>query len=423
MKKIKSLLLPIYIIINILLVMIGSYFVMIKKIRSIQYSRMYIVLLIINIIIIIYRYLYNKKNNIKNKLDKLDVITIIILIFGLISSVFAIKKQIAFFGFRGRYEGLFQIMYYFSIFYLSSLVQKKHKKYIIYSLFFCGMVEGIYAILQKTQLLSVYTSYDNGHRWANGFITNPNFFGTFMLLCLCYAIGLFIDNTSIKKRIVYFILITFFMTCLLFGNTLSTIIGLIVVLMYLFVYLIINKRYIIFLVLLVPIVLTTIVTTKMKYTGVLGDLIKTKNQTVEISKGHIEEKYGSNRIFIWKNTIKRVPLYLLHGVGIDNFYYAFGKRPLNNGYFYYDKAHNEYLQILICEGMYALITYIIFYSILVIRGIKNSFKNKEAYLILPVIGYLVQAFFNISVIEVAPFIYISLGLCVERSNKKEVKDK
>ena len=423
MKRIKKLLLPVYIILNILLVTIGSYLVMIKKIRIINYSRMYIILLIINVIIIISKYFYDKKKKIKNKIDKLDIIAIIIIVFGLISSIFAINKQSAFFGFKGRYEGLFQIMYYFSIFYLSSLVHIKHKKYIIYSLLFCGAVEGIYAIFQKTQLIPVYTSINNGHRWANGFITNPNFFGTFMLLCLSYSIGLFIDSKNIKNRIVYFLLISLFMTSLLFGNTLSTIIGLIVVLLYLLIYLIINKRYIIFLILLIPIVSITIITTKMKYTGILGDLIKTKNQTVEISKGHVEEKYGSNRIFIWKNTIKRVPLFLLHGVGIDNFYYAFGRRPLSSGYFYYDKAHNEYLQVLICEGMYALVSYIIFYSILLIRGIKNSFKNKKVYLILPVIGYLIQAFFNISVIEVAPFVYISLGLCMERSCIKEVKDK
>ena len=414
MRKIKSLLLPIYIIMNVLLVMISSYFVMIKKLKMINFSRFYIALLIINILIILFKSIYNKKNKIKNKIDKIDIIILLIVIFSLISSVLAINKQSAFFGFRGRYEGLFQILYYFSIFYLSSLVSSKHKKYIIYSILFCGVIEGIYAILQKTQLLHVYTSYNNGHPWANGFITNPNFFGTFMLLCLSYSIGLFIDNKKIVYKVIDFILISLFITCLLFGNTLSTIIGLIVVLMYLLIYLIKNKRYIIFLVLLIPIISITIVATKTRYTGVLGDLNKTKNQTIEMSKGHVEEKYGSNRIFIWKNTLKIVPLYLLHGVGIDNFYYAFGKRPLSNRSYYYDKAHNEYLQILICEGMYTLGCYLAFYWLLFIRGIKYSFNKKTVLFILPLIGYLVQAFFNISVIEVAPFIYISLGLGMNR---------
>jgi putative inorganic carbon (HCO3(-)) transporter len=56
-------------------------------------------------------------------------------------------------------------------------------------------------------------------------------------------------------------------------------------------------------------------------------------------------------------------------------------------------------------------------GIVLFNGIKNSFKEKELYLVLPVIGYLVQAFFNISVIDVAPVFFLSLGLLVLRKNK------
>ena len=115
---------------------------------------------------------------------------------------------------------------------------------------------------------------------------------------------------------------------------------------------------------------------------------------------------------IWKNTLKIVPKNLIHGVGVDNYYYAFDGKPLysKNGKVFYDKAHNEYLQILITEGIFCLISYLAFYGIITVRGTKYSFKNKEVYFILPIIGYLVQAFFNISVIEVAPIFYIALGL-------------
>ena len=55
---------------------------------------------------------------------------------------------------------------------------------------------------------------------------------------------------------------------------------------------------------------------------------------------------------------------------------------------------------------------------------SNNYKEKSIYLILPVIGYLIQAFFSFSVIEVAPIFYISLGLLVDRDNiiKKEVNN-
>ncbi len=419
MRKIRDILLTIYLIINVFIVTVGSYLEMIKNIGSMDFSKFYILLLIINFIIIVFRLIYNKIKRIDSKIDLIDIIVVIIIFLGLISSsIFAINKQVAFYGFREGYEGFYQIMYYFSLFYLSSHVLEKYKKYVIYSILFSGVIQGVYAILQKTQVIDVHTTIYNGFIWANGFIKNPNFFGTFMLLCLCYSIGFFIDNKNIKKRIIDYLLIILFMTSLLFSNTLSVVMGLFAVLFYLLIYLIKNKRYTVFIVLLIPIIVTTIIATKLRYTGIVGDLLKTKNQTIEISKGHIEEKYGSNRIFIWKNTLKRVPNYLFYGAGIDNFFYAFGQNPLKCGRYYIVKAHNEYLQVLICEGIYALISYLFFYFILVYRGIKNSFKNKQVYLILPVIGYLVQAFFNISVIEVAPFVYISLGLCMVRSNKE-----
>ena len=423
MKKNRELLLPIYLIINVFLVMFGSYLTMIKKIKTIQYSRMYIVLLIINLLIILIGYLYNKKTKRKISLDRIDLLIGLIIVFGIISSCFAINKQSAFFGFRGRYEGLFQIMYYFSILFLSSFCKEEYKKYIIYSILLCGLIEGTYAVFQKTGLLKVFTYINNGKPWATGFTTNPNFFGTFMLLCLSYSIGFFVDNEKFIKKVIYYVLLVFFMICLLLSNTLSTIVGLIVLLMYLLVYSIKNKKIISYIIIITTIIIITLFITKLGYTGILGDLIKTKNQTVEISKGNIQDNYGSNRIYIWKKAVKRIPFFFLNGAGIDNFYYAFGKKPLIiKEFFYIDKAHNEYLQILICEGFYAFVTYMLFYGILVLRGIKNSFNDKKVYLILPVIGYLTQAFFNISVIEVAPFVYISLGLCIER-NKREKTSK
>ena len=40
--------------------------------------------------------------------------------------------------------------------------------------------------------------------------------------------------------------------------------------------------------------------------------------------------------------------------------------------------------------------------------------------ILPVIGYLIQAFFNISVVEAAPIFFMALGFNIDM-NKKEQK--
>ena len=147
------------------------------------------------------------------------------------------------------------------------------------------------------------------------------------------------------------------------------------------------------------------------------------NQAKKITSGEVKEGYGTDRIYIWKNTLKIVPNNLIHGVGIDNFYYAFGEKPLvtKDGRTYFDKVHNEYLQILVTEGIFCLAAYLSMYVVIGARGLKNCFKNKEIYLIIPVLGYLVQAFFNISVIEVAPIFFVALGLCGSVFNEKLFK--
>ncbi|MBR3661564.1 MAG: O-antigen ligase family protein [Bacilli bacterium] len=419
MQKNNNLLLPIYLILNILTTLVCSYLVIDKTINLYKLSRLYIVMLVINIIILVIMLIKNIIQKKKTSYKSSDLFLLFIVIFSLISACFAINTKVAFFGFKGRYEGFFQIMYYFSLFLLASLTDKQYRKYIVYAIIFSGFIECIYAILQIKGWLPVHIQYRNGNPWANGFTINPNFFGTLMLLCLSYVIGLFIDSDDVNTKIVFGLLIAVFMIGLLISNTLSVLVGLSIVYIYVLIYSIKNKKYFNFTILTAILAIISITLYATGDTYLFKSVAKTNNQTVDIIKGNAQDNYGTNRIFIWRNTLKIVPENLLHGVGIDNFYYAFGKKPLTMNKWVFDKAHNEYLQILICEGVFSLIAYLIFFGVITIKGIKKSYENKEIYLILPIIGYLVQAFFNISVLEVAPFFYIALGLCInrEKTNK------
>ena len=414
MKKIKELLLPIYIILNMLYVLIGSYLIINKTLNIGKFSKGEIVALILNTIVLITLFIITKIKKKKLNFNITDIFLILIIIFSIISVIFAVKPKYALFGFSGRYEGLFQILYYFSLYMLCTYIDKKHKKIIAYGILSCGAVEAIYAILQVTQWLPVITQYHHQKPWATAFITNPNFFGSLMILCLSFSLGLYIDLKKLYTKIINGILIFLFMVGLLISNTLSAAVGLFVVFIYILVYIIKEKKFKDFIIITLILLSASILMHTTKKTYLLKDIIKTKNQTVDIAQGNIKDNYGSNRIYIWKNTLKVVPENILNGVGIDNFYYAFGKKPLTMKGWFFDKAHNEYLQILVCEGIFSLISYLLFFGWITIKGIKNSYKNKELFLVLPVIGYLVQAFFNISVIEVAPFFYISLGLLLQR---------
>ena len=76
-----------------------------------------------------------------------------------------------------------------------------------------------------------------------------------------------------------------------------------------------------------------------------------------------------------------------------------------------DRAHNEYLHIAAVTGIPALICYLLMLFLITINNIKFIFKDKiQTALLFGVLGYLIQAFFNISVVSVAPIFWILLGL-------------
>ena len=399
----------VYVILNVIYITIGSYLNINMRISFLHFSYGYILFLVINIFLI--KYLVVNKRYKKNNIDK---ILKIIAILAIVSAVCAFNIQTAIYGYFNRYEGLFAILYYLSILFLSSFIKKEYRNKLVYSILLCGFIQVIYSICQKFGLFGVNILGGN-NSVAQGFASNPNFFGTLTIICLSYSIGLFIDSKKTIRSILFAFLSCIFFAGLLLSNTLSALMGLIAVLIFLLIYAIKNKciKKFILICILLGYVLSTL--HYFNSTALVGDLIKTKNETTNIVKGDINDSYGTGRVTVWKKSLKIVPKYIIHGVGIDNFAYVLNGtaiRSKNN--VYYDKAHNEYLQTLVTMGIFSLISYLCLHFIIIKNGIKNSFKNKEIYLLLPIIGYIVQAQFNISVIEVAPFFYIGLGLLVDR---------
>ncbi len=407
-KKLSEILdvsLPIYIIINLLYILVGSYMVFNKIILYSIFSYGYIVLLTINILIILI--LFFKK---KYKKNKIDIFLLLIIIFALISTIFAYKPNKALFGEWGRYEGLFVICYYMTIIFITSFLKKEDRKIIVYSILVFGFIQCIYAICQKLNLFNVYTRIEKGWRWATGFTGNRNFFGTLMLSCICYSIGLYIKSKGKIETICLLTLTYIFSVGLLLSKTRSAMIGLVIVMMILFIYAIKKKYLKKYITLFLVLVFSTALMQLLNLTPVIKYVNTAKTEISNTIKGNVDDGYGSGRIEIWKKTIQIVPRYIVHGIGVDNFANIIDGKPIIRENTIVDKAHNEYLQILVTTGIFSLISYLCMHFI----AIKEGIKNKEIYYILPIIGYLVQAQFNISIIEVAPIFYIGIGLLINR---------
>lgn len=138
----------------------------------------------------------------------------------------------------------------------------------------------------------------------------------------------------------------------------------------------------------------------------------------EILHGRIKDTFGSSRIYIWKETLKLVPLHLWFGGGPDTLIarinVCFERYDSSTGTTIraaIDSAHNEYLNILVNEGLFALLAYLGALICSFITWIKQAPKsNTVAITGGAVLCYCIQAVFGISCCITAPALWISMAL-------------
>lgn len=150
-------------------------------------------------------------------------------------------------------------------------------------------------------------------------------------------------------------------------------------------------------------------------------------QAREIMHGNMEDEFGSNRGFIWKRAIERVQYQPIFGTGPDTFIHAFGKLNQDEGKelhgVIYDKAHNDFIQILICEGIFGLLAYLAFIAGLIVSSVKKSFDSTFALMALGgVCAYLIQSFFGVDTLIVTPIFWTLLAALRSMTGEQSQQD-
>ena len=131
-------------------------------------------------------------------------------------------------------------------------------------------------------------------------------------------------------------------------------------------------------------------------------------------------------MLIWKQTVALLPEYWLFGCGIELLIvHCFDHVDIGEA-FAFDRAHNEYLNLWVTEGIFALVIYLVFLFALFLPGIAMFMKNKKTgavrqggdevskIALFAFFGYIAQAFFNSSVVQVAPYFWMICGLLYSR---------
>jgi len=396
-----------------------------------QYFRQsYLIYTLLSMLLVIYIYGIIKKNF---KITFTDILVYILAILGIISTIFAIDVKKSIFGEVIRYEGLLALFYYYLLFLnVKNIRSEKYKKNIIKVLINTTIVTFIYSVLQ------VYTDLPNIMHFTNPYMAhgtngNPNFYGSYMVMLSLIPIVLYLIRGEKK----YFILSILFFSGLCLANSSGPFLGFL--LAYIFFFSVFfkkikKKKFILLTLILVSMFFTidktVVFVHEVKFQNIISadynlkkdmtNSLKIIRNSLKTGKSLKDQNLGSGRLYIWTNTIPAVKEHFWIGCGIDNFALVYPQ----SDYLIFDKAHNIYLQMLVTNGVFALITYCAICLNIFLYGFKFK-KPIVIALFIAFVGYSIQAFANISVIDVAPIFYIILGILytyVPKKRKKKIEE-
>lgn len=367
--------------------------------------------------ILIYLGVKNKKINNFNSYQKL-MILFVFTIF--ISSIFSSEKYIAFFGIEGRGEGVIMYIIYLILFIFSSKYFKLNKKVINY-IFWAACIMSILGIFQFYGFDPIQTilfgKVLKGH--SLGFIGHRNFMSTYISLFLFISVGIYIFEGG-KNYLIYSNILFFALLCTLTRS------GWLAVLIYFILgFVFIIKRRNIYKRIFKLMILFGVIFLFVNFNG-NHQVVNKVNETAEVEEESINSTTA--RVNILKVSLKAFKDRPFIGEGPDTLRVRLLNDYTQDVYDHYmkydeiiDKTHNEFLEYAVSDGIFTLITYLLLIGAIIIKLFKERKNDRIKILLLTLIGYLAQSFFNISVIMVAPIYWIFLGYCIsDNFNGKEI---
>ena len=142
----------------------------------------------------------------------------------------------------------------------------------------------------------------------------------------------------------------------------------------------------------------------------------TLHELHELLRGNFDGSFGSGRIHIWRSVLREVPSHLWFGTGPDTMLRAslppFERFDAARGVTIVarlDVAHNEFLNVLFHQGMFALLAYLGALLSAAVRCLRSRSKVATA-LGTAALCWCVQAFFGFSMFLTTPLFFLTLAL-------------
>ncbi len=138
----------------------------------------------------------------------------------------------------------------------------------------------------------------------------------------------------------------------------------------------------------------------------------------EILHGNFDDRFGSGRIFIWRQVLERIPARFWFGYGPDTMrlenlepFTRVIEGQAEPKVAHIDTAHNEYLNILFHQGIFALAAFMTAIVVALVHYFRDAKRNVAVAVFgTGVLCHCVDALFGISQPITTPFFWIAVGL-------------
>lgn len=364
-----------------------------------------------------------------------DLLFFVMLIISILSAVFTKNKDATFGGFYYD-EWLSNFFGYFSLMFAGTFIEdSKLRKNILKAFVFVTLIQTSAAALQTIGIFNVEVYYDPDvameRKRSYGLLQHSNWYGGLSVLLYACTSGIYLFTKSKATRNIMFVVSMVCFYTLLSSEARLAWVGVAAYLFFLAVSIIVMKlkgydkdklrsivkRFALMILGMAAVTAFVIL--------VCGKLIERIQKTSSELSTHSAKSIGSNRGYIWKYGIDAVPDNWLLGIGLDNYRDVFYLDPDNKPFFTQGKGHNEYLHYLVTQGVFQLAAYLtlLFHAAVtgtrtVIHAEKEEDRLVEWVLLGMFFGYIAQAMFNSSVVNVAPYFWITLGMCLTKKHQR-----
>ncbi len=371
-----------------------------------------------------------------------DIFLLTLFVFAIISYVFSADRIATVFGFYYD-EWLIHYLAYFTLMFAATNVKKlKYKKYILAAFVAVTVINIIPSLLQSVGMWPQYSFFDmewhEEEKLTYGLTQHCNFYAGISTVFTACCTMLFLFAEKKKTRNLLFIanLLSFY--CSICTNTRIAWVGNICFFLFMIIYEFImykksgdklrlrsHFKRIGLVALCFGVILFLLITVVGRLNGELDNTLSELNNTKDL-KGF--DGFATGRGYIWRIGIQSVPDFWATGIGLDNYRHAFEYRPdFDTLPWTQGKGHNEYIHILVTEGVFAITNYLIllFYAFFTgikssIRSCKKDVRNSAVTWIFLVmfIAYVSQACFNSSVVNTTPYFWVVLGMVMTKNFQK-----